>query len=155
VDVFRHVEQQIGTTVIDQSLKSDEVLAVLRPHLESIGYSVESGKAAGQTLNRPVFFGENGDPTKTYSVDGYHYDAKCGLEVEAGRAIGGNAIYRDLIQAMVMTDLHHLILAVPNEYRYGKKNTTTRDYKSTLNVANALYGHDRIAMPYTLTVIGY
>jgi hypothetical protein len=32
--------------------------------------------------------------------------------VEAGRAWMGNAIYRDLLQALVMVQVDHLILAV-------------------------------------------
>jgi hypothetical protein len=69
----------------------------------------------------------------------------------------GNAIYRDLIQAMVMVDLAHLILAVPLGYRYlsGGKPVTSKDYENTVSVADALYSHTRIKMPFGLTVIGY
>jgi hypothetical protein len=69
----------------------------------------------------------------------------------------GNAVYRDLIQAMVMVDLEHLILAVPITYKYlsGGKQTSSRDYENTVSVADALYSHTRIRMPYGLTIIGY
>ena len=69
----------------------------------------------------------------------------------------GNAIYRDLIQALVMVEMDHLILAVPKTYNYktsGRK-TISRDYDHTVSVAQALYGHSRIAMPFSLCVIGY
>src|SRR5215217_7900285 len=70
---------------------------------------VKAGK-----IERPVFYGENGIPTLRYEIDAYHPDWRCGLEVEAGRAWMGNAVYRDLIQAAVMVGVQHLCLAVSN-----------------------------------------
>ena len=69
----------------------------------------------------------------------------------------GNAIYRDLIQALVMVEMDHLFLAVPKTYRYntGGRVTISRDYDNTVSVAQALYGHSRITMPFALCVIGY
>jgi len=69
----------------------------------------------------------------------------------------GNAVYRDLIQAMVIVDLEHLILAVPMAYKYmsAGRETINKDFEHTVSVANALYSHTRIKMPFTLTVIGY
>ncbi|MEM8494175.1 MAG: hypothetical protein AAF663_02160 [Planctomycetota bacterium] len=153
IDVFRSHEETIATQDHATGLKSDEVLALLRNDLRKLGFDVESGKARQDRIVRPVFFGENGEPTKTYSVDAYWKEHLCGLEVEAGRAVGGNAIYRDLIQALVMVDLDSLCLAVPNVYRY--RNTESMNYDYTIKVANALFGHSRVAMPYCLTVTGY
>jgi len=69
----------------------------------------------------------------------------------------GNAVYRDLIQALVMVNMEHLILAVPNAYRYksGGKDVFSNDYDNTIAVAEALYGHSRIRMPFSLCVVGY
>ena len=69
----------------------------------------------------------------------------------------GNAIYRDLVQALVMVEMDQLFLAVPQTYRYmtGGKATVSRDYQNTISVAQALYGHSRIKMPFSLCVIGY
>jgi hypothetical protein len=58
-----------------------------------------------------VFFGENGVPELRYQIDAYSPAWKYGLEVEAGRGWMGNAIYRDLVQAMVMVQVDHLVLA--------------------------------------------
>ena len=55
-------------------------------------------------------------PHLQYEVDAWHPKWRAGLEVEAGRAWMGNAIYRDLIQALVMVDMEHLFLAVPKAY---------------------------------------
>ena len=69
----------------------------------------------------------------------------------------GNTVYRDLIQALVMVNVDHLILAVPIVYKYQsqRKKMVSREYESAKTIADALYGHSRIAMPYGLTMIGY
>jgi hypothetical protein len=104
-----------------------------------------------------VFFGENGVPTLRYQIDAYHEEWRCGLEVEAGRAWMGNAIYRDLIQALVMVQVDHLCLAVSNQYRYksGGREVISRDFDNAVAVASAIHGHSRLTLPYNLTVIGY
>lgn len=57
-----------------------------------------------------------------YEIDAFNSVTRVGLEIEAGRGVQGNAIYRDLIQGMVMTNVDHLVVAVANEYRYKSKN---------------------------------
>ena len=154
IGVFQKHEGAIATRDSKTGLKSDQLLDILRGDLEALGFEVEKSKKDKDRIIRPVFFGEDGKPIKTYSVDAFHAEWRCGLEIEAGRAIGGNAIYRDLVQSLVMVHLDHLCLAVANAYRYGH-STETHDYETTLNVATALYGHSRMKMPYGLTVIGY
>ncbi len=69
----------------------------------------------------------------------------------------GNAIYRDLVQAMVMVQVDVLALAVPLSYKYksGGRNTSSSDFNNTKNVADALFGHSRFTLPYSLLLIGY
>lgn len=157
VAAFRSVEQEISTISLAKGLTSDQVLDRLRPDLLSLGFQIESSKERGGRIERPVFYGENGVPALRYQIDGYHEDWRCGLEVEAGRAWMGNAIYRDLIQAMVMVQVDHLILAVPNTYKYisGGRAVSSADYENTAAVADALYLHTRLRLPYGLTVVGY
>ena len=157
VAVFQKYEEQISTILLEKGLESDGVLKVLCDDLRTLGFEIEAGKGRESKLGRPVFYGENGDPQLRYEVDGYHPEWRCGLEVEAGRAILGNAIFRDLFQAMVMVDVDHLCLAVPNVYKYKSrlKPRANRYYEKTVSVADALYGHTRVALPYGLTVIGY
>lgn len=47
---------------VAQGLTSDEVLRVLRPQLETLGFQVEAGKNRYEKIERPVFYGENGVP---------------------------------------------------------------------------------------------
>jgi hypothetical protein len=69
----------------------------------------------------------------------------------------GNAVYRDLVQALVMVNVDHLVLAVANSYKYqsGGRSVSSTDYENTVSVASALYGHTRMRLPYGLTVLGY
>ncbi len=56
-----------------------------------------------------------------------------------------------------MVDLENLILAVPLGYRRKSlgRDVVSKDYVNTCAVADALFGHSRIRMPYRLIVIGY
>lgn len=157
MNVFAVHLHEIGTAKLTKGLSSDSVMAILRQDLCALGFQIEAGKGAASKLKRPVFFGEDGRPSRQYEIDGFHPGWNCGIEIEAGRAWMGNAVYRDLIQAMVMVDLSQLILAVPLGYRYlsGGKPVVSKDYENTVSVADALFSHTRIKMPYGLTVIGY
>jgi len=154
VEVFRIHELQFATEIRTEHLRSDDVLAIVATDLVHLGFNVENSKRACDKLRRPVFFGENGEPTLQYEVDAYHSAWRCGLEVEATRAIRGGALYRDLIQAMVMVQVDHLIIAVPNIVRWGKAGKS-RSYAEGLRTADALFGHSRVKIPYGLTLIGY
>jgi hypothetical protein len=157
LQVFQKNEPLICTRTLEKGLTSDAVLSAIRSDLLQLGFTVEAGKQASDKIKRPVFFGENGQPDLQYEIDAFHAEWRCGLEVEAGRGWMGNAVYRDLIQALVMVDLDTLVLAVANTYRYqtGGRTTISRDYENTVAVADALFGHSRIAMPYRLVVLGY
>lgn len=152
MEVFRQHDSASAPAADGKHFGSDKVLAVLRKDLQGLGFQVEErGKNRG-SIERPVFFGENGEPSLRYRVDAYHETWRCGLEVEAGRGLMGNAVYRDLVQAMMMTGIDHLIVGVLNYYRGGKGS---RDYAKAIAIAAALYGHDRIKMPFGLTLVGY
>jgi hypothetical protein len=156
-EIFARHEKQVGTHMLDKGLTSNEVLTIIRDDLVQLGFQVEAGKKKEDKIRRPVFFGEGGVATLMYEIDAYHADWRCGFEVEAGRAWMGNAIYRDLVQGLVMVQVDVLVLAVPNKYKYmsGGTEMASSDYENTVSVAEALYGHTRIRLPYTLVVIGY
>jgi len=157
INIFRNHEAAISTLVLKKGLTSDAALAVIRDDLIAVGFSIEQSKASAGKIRRPVYFGENGAPSLAYEIDGFHPGWRCGIEIEAGRGWMGNAVYRDLVQALIMVNVDHLILAVANSYKYlsSGKPTASKDYVNTIAVADALYGHSRIRMPYGLTVVGY
>jgi len=157
VELFKLHESAISTQKLVKGLTSDGVLAELADGLLELGFEVETGKKRSQKIERPVYYGEGGNPILNYQIDAYQPLWQCGLEIEAGRAWMGNAVYRDLIQASVMVGVDYLCLAVPNAYKFKSSGraTTSKDYESTRNLAEALYGHSRVKLPYGLVVIGY
>lgn len=155
--VFRDHENEISTTILKKGLTSDEVLKTIRCDLEKLGFECEKGKLTNDKINRPVLFGENGKCEVSYDIDASQPEWHAVLEVEAGRAWKGNAVYRDLIRVSVMVDVKYLILAVPNRYQYfvSGKTAYNPDYECTRDLAMALYGHNSFQLPYNLMLIGY
>jgi hypothetical protein len=132
-------------SLIDTSIHaniSNEVLRILRPRLVELGFEVESAKTREGTLYRPVFFGENGEPERQYRIDAYHPAFRVALEIEAGRSIGGNAIYRDLIQMSLLVDVDYAAVAVPLQYRFGseERQHPTQPYRHCRSILEAIYG---------------
>ena len=157
VDVFKKHAETISTVNLKKGLKSDEVLEILRTDLVNLEFEVEKSKKDIDKIHRPVFFGDHGEPTVSYEIEAYHKVRNCGLEVEAGRAWLGNAVYRDLIQSLVMVELEHLILAVPQTYKYKSKGKAliSEDYKNAKKLIDTIYSHTRFRLPYGLTLICY
>jgi len=139
-------------------MESDDVLRALTSGLLQLGFEIEQGKTKAKKLPRPVFFGDEGTFLRTYEIDAFDGNHGVALEVEAGRATMGNAIYRDLIQASLMVDARYLALAVPYEYRYksGPRTVQERSYAKTYTLAEAIYGSPRLSLPFDgLLLIGY
>ncbi|WP_339787466.1 hypothetical protein [uncultured Imperialibacter sp.] len=157
VNVFQSSIEQISTVDLHKGLDSDSVLSIVRKGLVNMGFEVENGKRKDDKVFRPVFYGENAQPTVKYEIDGFNSEFKCGIEVEAGRAWMGNAVYRDLVLGLVMVELEHLILAVPQAYKYKSngKDLISRDYENAKNLIDTIFSHSRFQLPYDLTLIGY
>lgn len=89
------------------------MLRILRPRLVNVGFEMEDGNASEGQIARSVFFGENRAPSRQYNINAYHPSLHVALEVEAGRAQAGNAIYRDIIQRSLLVDVEYAAVAVP------------------------------------------
>ncbi len=146
VSVFNEQRTQLDTATIHN--KSDVALSIIRPGLEAIGFRVEGG-AEEPTIYRPVHFGESGVADRQYQIDSYHSDLRIGLEVEAGRSIRGNAIYRDIIQASLIVGLDYFVLAIPQRYRFNlkKKEQEDKPFEYGLTVLDAIYSSGRFRLP--------
>jgi hypothetical protein len=139
-------------------MESNDVLDVLASGLQALGFVVEQGKKKAGKLPRPVFFGDEGSFLRTYEIDAFEPGEGVALEVEAGRATMGNAVYRDLVQAFLMLDARFLTLTVPVEYRYNSGGRTAREpsYSKTYSVVEAIYGSPRLNLPFEgLLLVGY
>lgn len=101
----------------NNELKSNNVLKLLRPHLEKLGYAVEKGKSDSEKINVPVLFGRNNNIDKCFFADALSKDGKIVIEIEAGRATENNQFLKDIFQASMMYNVEYLVLAVRNVYR--------------------------------------
>ena len=120
------------------------MLNVIAGGSPGVGFEVEQGKAKTGKLPRPVFFGDQGSFLRTYEIDAFDPTHGIALEVEAGRATMGNAIYRDLVQASLMLDARFLR---PSPFRSSiVRATPTREpsYAKTYSVVEAVYGSPRL-----------
>src|SRR5215470_3761589 len=98
--VFRANEPLFASKVVKEAHDSNGVLSVLGDGLVMLGFNMELSKYQAGKIERRL------PPGMTMWARG-----------RGGRAWMGNAVYRDLIQAMVMVQVDQLCLAVPNEYR--------------------------------------
>jgi len=157
VEVFKKHIKEISTVELIKGLKSNSVLAILRSDLQSLGFEVEKSKRQKDKIQRMCFGGINTQTTLKFEIDAYNYELKCRLEVEAARAWLGNAVYRDLVQSLILEDLDHLIIAVPLKYKYKSngKNLISKDYEYAKKLIESVYSNSKFELPYDLTLIGY
>ena len=145
---FKSIEPLIDSENSD--LKSNEVLRLLQPHLEKIGYKVEAGKGKDEKIDVPVLFGANNTVDKCFYADALSGDGKIVIEVEAGRATENNQFLKDIFQACMMFEVEYLILAVRNVYR------THFDYDRIHAFLETLYISGRLKLPLKgILLIGY
>lgn len=147
VKVFKKNENDIKSPEL--TLKSNEVLTVIREDLESEDFKVEN-KESNDKIKVPVLFGENGKIEKFFEADAYNKNTQTVIEVEAGRAVANNQFLKDLFQACMMPEVKHLVTAVRNEYRKSKDFNQVKRYYDTLYTSN------RLKLPLKgVLIIGY
>ena len=155
IDCFKKIEATLedGTHRV-----SNDVLALLRPHLESCGYDVERGKGRDEKIDVPVLFGENNTVDKSFYADAFNKEHGIVIEVEAGRAVRNNQFLKDIFQACMMFDIEYLIIAVLNEYHFytSGKEMIGKDYQEVKTFLETLYISNRLKLPLKgILLIGY
>jgi hypothetical protein len=157
VAAVRAVESDVGT-VVKQGPDSDGVLRLMRPHIEPLGYQVETGKKKAEKIVRPVLYGENGVIDVPYNIDAWHQESGVVVEVEAGRGVMSNAAYRDIFRTSLILDAAYLALLMPLRYRYKSsgKELITNGYSDSRNILDALYASRRLVLPFEgVLLVGY
>lgn len=154
LDVFEANYSVIGTP--KNGHKSNEVLALLRLDLISIGYEIEGI----EKVNRPVLFGESDKPLKAYNVDGWHASTSTVLEIEAGQAVENNRFAIDILKALSIQEANHLVIAVPANYLPERLKTATKpakkEFEKVVNIVDSLYIAGRVNLPLaSIMIIGY
>lgn len=148
VEAFRQIADEIDSQ--RHLLKSDEVLARVKPALELAGFRVELGKRSHERIRVPVLFGRNGRLEKSFDADAYHEGAGFVVEVEAGRGVTNNQFLKDLFQACMMRDVVNLAIAVRNVYQ-GRQ-----DFEVVERFLSTLYASNRLQLPLQgIMLIGY
>lgn len=151
IDCFKKIE----TTLDDGTHRvSNDVLALLRPHLEACGYKVEKGKGCDEKIDVPVLFGENNAIDKSFYADAFNKEHNIVIEVEAGRAVRNNQFLKDIFQACMMFDVEYLVIAVLNKYSGG--GVESKDYHEVKTFLETLYISNRLKLPLKgILLIGY
>ncbi len=99
-------------------------------------------------------FGKDGSISVYYEVDAYNDETKTLIEVEAGRATDNNQWLKDLMEAFLIYDARHLVIAV--KLKYTKTNKIKEDFKEVCDFMEAIYSSDRIKVPLEgILIIGY
>ncbi len=148
MDCFKLAEKDIESS--SHTLSSDSVLSVVRPHLLSAGYRVETGKHGDQKIKVPVLFGLNNTIDKFFDADAISSDGKIVVEIEAGRALDNYQFLKDIFQASLMCGVEYLVIAVRNRYRAQNTFDRIAIFLETLYVSN------RVRLPlHGILLIGY
>lgn len=148
IEAFRSTSSRIDSS--EHKLRSDDVLAQVRPRLQTLGFSVETGKKVSEKIRVPVLFGRDGQPEKSFEADAWHRDARFVLEVEAGRGVTNNQFLKDLFQACMMHGVDYLGIAVRNDY-LGNDN-----FEAMVQFFETLYASNRLQLPlHGVLAIGY
>ena len=140
VKTFAQIQDKIDSSRV-QGQKSDGILAHLAPGLKSLNYDVEIGKRASERINRPVLFGDQGQEVVRYEVDAWLENPGVIIEIEAGRAVMGNAFYRDLVRTSLIVNANYLAIAVMlnYEYRSGSRQVSSHDYDIAHDQLDEMY----------------
>lgn len=137
VSCFQLVNSNIESPA--NNLSSNAVLEQLRPHLEAINYTVESGKTQSKKISVPVLFGLENAIDKSFNADALSKDGKIVIEVEAGRATENNQFLKDIFQACMMHSVEYLVIAVRNTYRGHADFEIVYTFLETLYISNRLH----------------
>lgn len=155
VDVFKEVDKCKDSS---EHLASNDMLALVRPGLEGLGYLVEKGKGKDDKIPVPVLFGENNEIDKSFYADAQSRDGKIVLEVEAGRAVFNNQFLKDIFQACMMHEVEILVIAVLNEYHFNVKGKEhiSYDFQTIKTFLETMYISNRLHLPLKgILLIGY
>lgn len=148
IDCFKVVENEIDSST--KNLVSNDVLTVVRPHIERNGYKVEKGKSDEEKIDVPVLFGQDNKIDKSFYADALSSDGRIVIEVEAGQATENHRFLKDIFEACMMFDVEYLVLAVRNIYRKHD------DFQRIFTFLETMYISNRLQLPLKgILLIGY
>jgi hypothetical protein len=137
---LRRVEPAIGQLWAGKGIDGRQVAALLRDELPSW-----QPERAG--VRQPLTW--KGATIRPFLVDGQHGGGRSIIEVEGGGALQNNRLHRDLLNTMLLDDVEHLVLVVPNRV-HGR---SPFDYAAEF--ARRLRAKGLLPDPLTVTIYGY
>ncbi len=153
VEIFREREDEIEEVIREPGSGSNEILAIVRPGQEELGFDIEKSRKLKDKIRLSASEGRSDGPGLSFDVDGHHPDWQFVLELEGGRR---DAIYKDIVKALLLDEASTLVLAVPNAYNYGDQTRQSEDrYNRAKRVANAIHQTKRFDSPCDIIVLGY
>ena len=156
VSAVADAKGRIATTTGAPVLDSNGVLLQLADALTALDYQVEKSKTATDKIARPVLFGDEGTAGVTMEIDAFHDGQGIAVEVEAGRAWNGNAVYRDLVRTSLLLDANFLALLLPIAYAPPSAKTPVPAYAYSRDLLDAIYASQRLRLPFEgVLLIGY
>jgi hypothetical protein len=81
-------------------------------------------------------------------IDGWHPELQALLEIESGRGVQGNAVYRDLVRSSLVVEAEYLVLGVRSRYEYGSRNAVQNDFTFTRDLLDSIYASGRLHLPF-------
>ena len=152
INCFEKVSDEINSET-HIKLASNDVLKLVEPGLQKIGFEVETGKATSQMIKVPVLFGKNNNIDKYFNADALSKDGRIVMEIEAGRAIANNQFLKDIFEASCMFNVEYLVLAVRNIYQ---PLHNSKDFELVYTFLETLYISNRIKLPMKgILLIGF
>ncbi|MGH2631730.1 MAG: hypothetical protein ACRDHI_14390 [Actinomycetota bacterium] len=150
VEAFASLEAEISS--ISTHLTSNQALARVRLRFSELGFLIEG---AGM-IRRPVLFGDEGVPAKSFNVDGFRERDGLALEVESGGAMYNNRVILDLVKMCLAVDARGGIVALPIRYETERKRWTD-PYVGGVKLLDAVFANpDRFRVPLEgFLLLGY
>lgn len=154
LDVFRCHEDQIRSDHAGSRLSSEQVLTLLAPDLERLGFMIEKVKHDEQV--QATTSAERGGRQNVH-FDVYQPQWLCCLAIEDGHDWANIGSAMDLVEPLLVSNADALCLAVPlaEEQSGGETPRRASEYERTASLAEVVYGHSRVKLPKLLLLIGY
>jgi hypothetical protein len=155
VGVFRDHEADIASGA--HPLTGNEVLAVLADELRREGFVIERRQLPKPKLSSSEFYGADGSLLVRHHFDVFHPEWLCCLAIEADPGKPEGLAASEFVEPLLVVDMDTLCLAVPNTARVhaGAGAPSAASFDGTRELAESVYGHSRVPLPYRLLLIGY
>lgn len=154
LDVFRRHQEEIRSVKAGRRLSSEQVLTLLSPDLESLGFMIEKVKHDEKAQAAAA---AAGDGRQNVHFDVYQPAWLCCLAIEDGHDWADIGSAMDLVEPLLVSNADTLCLAVPlaQELAEGETHPRASEYERTSSLAEVVYGHSRVKLPKRLLLIGY